>query len=76
MDDVKVIIQPMLEVMAISEVAKIPDENVPIVNILVSHTAFRPVVLHMETLLMPRKMSGVLDIIQCPAFNLTDPNTL
>ena len=41
--DIKAIIQPALEVMTISEVATFPKSDVPLVNVLASKLAFRPV---------------------------------
>ena len=41
-EDTKAVIQPMLELMAIAEVAKFPNENVPIVSIFGGKMVFRP----------------------------------
>lgn len=39
--DIKKILQPALEVMTVSEVTRFPNNNIPLVNILASKTAFR-----------------------------------
>lgn len=42
-EDINVIIQPALEVMALSAVATFPNVNVPLVNILAQKSGFRPI---------------------------------
>ena len=42
-EDTKMIIQPALEVMVVSQVATFPDENVPLVNIMASKRDVRPI---------------------------------
>jgi hypothetical protein len=42
-EDTKMIIQPALEVMAVSQVATFPDENVPLVNIMATKRDIRPI---------------------------------
>lgn len=48
LDDIKAIIQPMLEAMAVAELAQFDDEAVPIVNILANKSAFRPILYWRE----------------------------
>ena len=42
LDDIKATLQPMLEVMAVAEIAQCTTEAVPLVNILANKNAFRP----------------------------------
>ena len=42
-EDIKSIIQPALEVMAVSAVATFPNNNIPLVNIMASKCGFRPI---------------------------------
>ena len=48
MDNIKATIQPMLEAMAVAELAQFGDEAVPIVNILANKSAFRPILYWRE----------------------------
>ena len=42
LDDIKATLQPMLEAMAVAEIAQCTAEAVPLVNILANKSAFRP----------------------------------
>lgn len=47
-EDQKDTLQPMMEVMAMAQVTKFPNKEVPLVNILASKTAFRPFIYFKE----------------------------
>lgn len=70
LSDLKIVIQPMLEVMAAAELAFIPKKEVPLVNVLGSKIAFRPfiyfhscdVLLTTPTAMPLRRATDTIDV--------------
>ena len=56
-DNLKAVLQPMLELMALAQVAQFRNNAVPMVNILANRTAFRPFIYfrHEDVMIMTPK---------------------